>query len=207
MICMSSTFMSRTLSLGAFKPWKNHVWIGACIVRYAFHFMFFFHFPLQFFFVLFEPRWKWWQICCDAWCWLLTIYPCLPHPRLNLPNQNSLGLQFVFCVISLFRGPHRVGDVPWWLFVLSFLWPVVFLPVQEVVKTRDAKECVRAQKLAKLEFNTKLGMHSPLWTNRKGKERDRGNLPNELYQHIIERKFCISGCIRIRAALQPTLKK
>lgn len=53
-------------------------------------------------------------------------------------------------------------DVPWWLFVLSFLWPVVFLPVQELVKARDLKECVRAQKLAKLEFNTKLGMHSPL---------------------------------------------
>ncbi|GJJ79029.1 hypothetical protein EMPS_11388 [Entomortierella parvispora] len=106
MIWMSSTFMSRTLSLRAFKPWKNRVWIGVCIV--------------------------------------------------------SIGLQFVFCVISLFRGPHRVQEVPWWLFVLSFLWPVVFLPVQELVKTRDAKECVRAQKLAKLEFNTKLGMHSPL---------------------------------------------
>lgn len=53
-------------------------------------------------------------------------------------------------------------DVPWWLFVISFLWPIVFMPIQEVVKARDLKECIRAQKLAKLEFNTKLGMHSPL---------------------------------------------
>ncbi|KAG0027796.1 hypothetical protein BGZ81_005289 [Podila clonocystis] len=106
MVCMSGTFMSRTLSARAFAPWRNRVWIGAC-----------------------------------AAC---------------------LVLQFVFCVISLFRGPFRVQDVPWWLFVLSFMWPVVFLPVQELVKARDLKECVRAQKLAKLEFNTKLGMHSPL---------------------------------------------
>ncbi|KAF9171602.1 hypothetical protein BGX21_004610 [Mortierella sp. AD011] len=40
--------------------------------------------------------------------------------------------------------------------------PVVFLPIQEIAKARDQKECARAQKLAKLEFNTKLGMHSPL---------------------------------------------
>lgn len=74
----------------------------------------------------------------------------------------SLALQFVFCAVSLFRGPHKVNDVPWWLFVISFLWPIVFMPIQEVVKARDLKECIRAQKLAKLEFNTKLGMHSPL---------------------------------------------
>ncbi|KAF9090739.1 hypothetical protein BGX23_005760 [Mortierella sp. AD031] len=106
MVWMSSTFMSRALSLRTFKPWKNRTWIGACIV--------------------------------------------------------CLVLQFVFCAVSLFRGPHRVGDMPWWLSVLSFFWPILFMPIQEVVKARDLKECVRAQKLAKLEFNTKLGMHSPL---------------------------------------------
>ncbi|KAF9429528.1 hypothetical protein BGZ94_010368, partial [Podila epigama] len=106
MVCISATFMSRTLSVRAFAPWRNNVWIGACI--------------------------------------------------------TVLALQFVFCIISLFRGPHRIQDVPWWLFVLAFLWPIVFLPIQEFVKARDMRECVRAQKLAKLEFNTKLGMHSPL---------------------------------------------
>ncbi|KAI7818698.1 hypothetical protein BC939DRAFT_427480 [Gamsiella multidivaricata] len=106
MIWMSSTFISRTLSMRSFMPWKNKVWIGACV--------------------------------------------------------SSLTLQFVFCIISLFHGPFSVRSVSWWVFVLAFLWPLVFLPVQEVVKARDMKECVRAQKLAKLEFNTKLGMHSPL---------------------------------------------
>ncbi|KAF9179828.1 hypothetical protein BGZ50_006662 [Haplosporangium sp. Z 11] len=106
MVWMSSTFMSRALSVSTFKPWKNRVWIGACV--------------------------------------------------------TCLVFQFAFCIISLFRGPHRVQNIPWWLFVVSFLWPIVFLPIQEIVKARDLKECVRAQKLAKLEFNTKLGMHSPL---------------------------------------------
>ncbi|KAG0298939.1 hypothetical protein BGZ98_010429 [Dissophora globulifera] len=106
MVCLSSTFMSRTLSMVKFMPWKNRVWIGASV--------------------------------------------------------GSLVLQFVFCVVSLYRGPHRIDDIAWWVFLLAFVWPVVFLPAQEVVKARDLKECVRAQKLAKLEFNTKLGMHSPL---------------------------------------------
>ncbi|KAF9966406.1 hypothetical protein BGZ70_002422 [Mortierella alpina] len=106
MVWMSSTFMSRTLSMRSFMPWKNRIWIGASV--------------------------------------------------------SSMALQFVFCIISLFNGPHSPQSVPWWLFVVAFLWPIAFLPVQEIVKARDLKECVRAQKLAKLEFNTKLGMHSPL---------------------------------------------
>ncbi|KAG0251334.1 hypothetical protein BG011_007717 [Mortierella polycephala] len=106
MVCMSSTFMSRTLPVSTFKPWKNRVWIGACV--------------------------------------------------------TCLVFQFAFCIISLFKGPDRKQNIPWWFFVISFLWPIVFLPIQEIVKARDLKECVRAQKLAKLEFNTKLGMHSPL---------------------------------------------
>ncbi|ORZ08076.1 hypothetical protein BCR41DRAFT_378656 [Lobosporangium transversale] len=106
MIWMSSTFMSRTLSLRAFMPWKNRVWIGSCAA--------------------------------------------------------SMLLQIVFCIISVFRGPNSVQSVPWWIYIIAFFWPVVFMPVQEIVKARDMKECVRAQKLAKLEFNTKLGMHSPL---------------------------------------------
>ncbi|CAO3568429.1 unnamed protein product [Mortierella alpina] len=106
MVWMSSTFMSRTLSMRSFMPWKNRIWIGASV--------------------------------------------------------SSMALQFVFCIISLFNGPHSPQSVPWWLFVVAFLWPIAFVPVQEIVKARDLKECVRAQKLAKLEFNTKLGMHSPL---------------------------------------------
>ncbi|KAF9924116.1 hypothetical protein FBU30_005856 [Linnemannia zychae] len=64
--------------------------------------------------------------------------------------------------LVVINGPHKVNDLPWWLFVVAFLWPIAFMPIQEIVKARDMKECIRAQKLAKLEFNTKLGMHSPL---------------------------------------------
>ncbi|RUS17997.1 hypothetical protein BC937DRAFT_89258 [Endogone sp. FLAS-F59071] len=71
-------------------------------------------------------------------------------------------LQFVFCVLSLFSGPYSFSRLPWYVYLLALIWPIVFLPVQELAKMHDNKEYTRFQKRSKLEFSTKLGMHSPL---------------------------------------------
>jgi hypothetical protein len=71
-------------------------------------------------------------------------------------------LQFCFCAVSLSHGPFTLISIPWYTYFLGFIFPLVLVPVQEVVKLHDEKEFTRFQKRSKLEFSTKLGMHSPL---------------------------------------------
>ncbi|EIE87632.1 hypothetical protein RO3G_12343 [Rhizopus delemar RA 99-880] len=74
----------------------------------------------------------------------------------------SIILQFCFCAVSLAHGPFELSRFPWFIYFLGFAWPIVLIPVQELVKMHDNKEFTRFQKRSKLEFSTKLGMHSPL---------------------------------------------
>ncbi|KAJ1718945.1 hypothetical protein LPJ53_006196, partial [Coemansia erecta] len=69
-----------------------------------------------------------------------------------------------FAVAGLVMGLTRaeVGRIPWYSYVLALPAPVVLLPLQDLCKMHDRKRWTRFQKLAKLEFNTKLGLHSPL---------------------------------------------
>ncbi|KAI8393407.1 uncharacterized protein BYT42DRAFT_550947 [Radiomyces spectabilis] len=75
---------------------------------------------------------------------------------------SSIALQFVFCAVSLYDGPFPLSRIPWYVYFLGLIWPVIVVPVQELVKLHDEKEFTRFQKRSKLEFSTKLGMHSPL---------------------------------------------
>ncbi|CAM0141394.1 unnamed protein product [Umbelopsis sp. WA50703] len=75
---------------------------------------------------------------------------------------TSIALQFAFCAVSLAQGPYSIRGLPWYIYFLGFAFVVVLLPVQELVKMHDLKEFTRFQKRSKLEFSTKLGMHSPL---------------------------------------------
>ncbi|KAJ1946816.1 hypothetical protein GGF37_000906 [Kickxella alabastrina] len=59
-------------------------------------------------------------------------------------------------------GVRPGARVPWYTFVLGLAGPLVLLPVQDACKMHDRKRWTRLQKLAKIEFNTKLGLHSPL---------------------------------------------
>eukprot|EP00736_Rhodelphis_marinus_P004134 Rmarinus@m.21979 len=54
-------------------------------------------------------------------------------------------------------------DVPWLAyFLILVVWPCGVLVVDELVKRKDLPRVVRHQKRQRLEFNTKLGMHSPI---------------------------------------------
>lgn len=74
----------------------------------------------------------------------------------------SIILQFCFCAVSINHGPFELSKIPWFVYFLGFAWPIILIPVQELVKMHDNKEFTRFQKRSKLEFSTKLGMHSPL---------------------------------------------
>jgi hypothetical protein len=51
--------------------------------------------------------------------------------------------------------------LPWYFYVLYVLFPFVCLVVNEYVKPMEAKHAVRAEKLRRLQFETRLGAWSP----------------------------------------------
>ncbi|KAL0077234.1 hypothetical protein J3Q64DRAFT_1640643, partial [Phycomyces blakesleeanus] len=75
---------------------------------------------------------------------------------------TSIILQICFCAVSLSNGPFDLARIPWFVYFIGLGFPLVLVPVQELVKMHDNKEFTRFQKRSKLEFSTKLGMHSPL---------------------------------------------
>ncbi|TPX40139.1 hypothetical protein SeMB42_g06136 [Synchytrium endobioticum] len=71
-------------------------------------------------------------------------------------------LQILFAVISLIHNPLHLKLLSWRTWFVTVAYLLLVLPIQELVKLHDSREWSQFQKRAKLEFNTKLGMHSPL---------------------------------------------
>ncbi|KAJ2840602.1 hypothetical protein FBU31_000274, partial [Coemansia sp. 'formosensis'] len=74
----------------------------------------------------------------------------------------SLLLTCVFAALILAFGDARISRVAWYTYLIAFAGPLALLPLQDMCKLHDKKRWTRLQKLAKLEFKTKLGQHSPL---------------------------------------------
>ncbi|KAJ2702444.1 hypothetical protein FB645_004263 [Coemansia sp. IMI 203386] len=77
----------------------------------------------------------------------------------------TLGLTFAASALLLSLGLGKHADlsrVPWYTYLIGLAGPLVLLPLQDMCKLHDRKRWTRLQKLAKLEFKTKLGLHSPL---------------------------------------------
>jgi len=52
--------------------------------------------------------------------------------------------------------------LPWPIYALVFTWPIVIVLIQELVKYRYRKFFENEQHWLKIEFDTRLGMHSPV---------------------------------------------
>ena len=78
----------------------------------------------------------------------------------------SIVLQIVFSLVSFLVRPSylalSLGMLSWYAYVVAFASLLLILPIQEFVKYFDRRRFLRNQKRAKLVFNTKLGMHSPV---------------------------------------------
>ncbi len=78
----------------------------------------------------------------------------------------TLLLQVLFCTLSqtlsslaAISGLHSVPVAAW---CVGFIWPVVVLGLEEILKYADKRQFSDMQSFLKLEFGTKLGMHSPV---------------------------------------------
>ncbi|KAJ1549648.1 hypothetical protein HK405_006518 [Cladochytrium tenue] len=74
----------------------------------------------------------------------------------------SVGLQLAFNFVSLRGSSVTWSSVPFYFYIVMAALPAIQPPVHELVKLDDKKSWLRFQKFSKLQFNTKLGMHSPL---------------------------------------------
>jgi hypothetical protein len=88
------------------------------------------------------------------------------YPWYNKPwifaSVTSLVLQGVFLVGFWSGQRYSIEGMQWWVWVVGIGSAGGVLGLQEWFKRMDRREFVNWQRRLKLEFNTKLGMHSPL---------------------------------------------
>ena len=102
-----------------------------------------------------EPLWKLWRFV--SWQYIVLVTGTFLLQIVHFAINQAL-------IVNTY-GLQRVADlssVPFYVWVVGFAWPVVMLPVQEALKYHDKRLYVREQCHIKLEFETKLGMHSPI---------------------------------------------
>ncbi|XP_053203467.1 transmembrane protein 94-like [Panonychus citri] len=56
---------------------------------------------------------------------------------------------------------NEFSSVPLYIIILAFLWPLILIVINSLVKGHEIKISERQQRRARLEFGTKLGMNSP----------------------------------------------
>jgi len=88
-------------------------------------------------------------------CWvaisLLLIFGQLFYNQLLL--QVNLGSSEL---------PHKfLASLPLHVWLISFLWPILLIGINLLVKQAEIKATIRQQRRARFDFNTKLGMNSP----------------------------------------------
>ncbi|KAJ3071153.1 hypothetical protein HDU98_005729 [Podochytrium sp. JEL0797] len=91
--------------------------------------------------------------------------PPWKNPVWVLVSVLTILFQLIFSAVSLSILPPTsvsLRDLPWHVIFVTCFGVLINVPIQEVVKRYDKQNWVRSQKLAQLQFNTKLGMHSPL---------------------------------------------
>lgn len=73
----------------------------------------------------------------------------------------SLVLQVAFFLVFTYSDLSLFAKLEWYIYLIIFLWPIAILFMNELVKSIERKRYIREQKILKLRFETKLGMHSP----------------------------------------------
>lgn len=97
--------------------------------------------------------------------WIMSILP--PKPFGNglwaFVAVLCIGIQVAFFAVSCHDSVFKLNQIPFWVYIIGLVTsPLLSLPLQEIAKNHDRNEWKKYQRRRKLEFNTKLGMHSPL---------------------------------------------
>jgi hypothetical protein len=80
----------------------------------------------------------------------------------KLTLARRVVLQTAFFVISLRADLALLSQITWPVWLIVFGWVPLLIATHEGIKRIDLNDYIRQQTIMKLEFNTKLGMHSPI---------------------------------------------
>ena len=98
-----------------------------------------------------KPVWRLWRF--TSWQYLTVAVAMLV-------------LQVIYCVLSQELSPadgiSDLSDVPVSVWCIGFAWPLVVIGIAETLKYIDKRQVSDMQSFLKLQFGTKLGMHSPV---------------------------------------------
>ena len=102
-----------------------------------------------------QPLWRLWRFI--SWQYILV-------------TSTAVLLQVLFCVLSQLIDEWRgnlvaissLASIPASVWSIGVLWPPVAMVLSEILKHIDKKKLFEAQTLLRLQFGTKLGMHSPV---------------------------------------------
>eukprot|EP00656_Telonema_subtile_P029930 TRINITY_DN32980_c0_g1_i2.p1 TRINITY_DN32980_c0_g1~~TRINITY_DN32980_c0_g1_i2.p1 ORF type:complete len:915 (-),score=258.58 TRINITY_DN32980_c0_g1_i2:163-2907(-) len=94
-----------------------------------------------------------------------------PHGSWWVVVVASLVLQAVtavFASLMVTNGEDIIRRFSWKVALVGLLWPFVTMVVDNMIKKHDGKQFVARKSWLMLDFNTKLGMHSPVANYERG---------------------------------------
>lgn len=102
-----------------------------------------------------EPVWKLWKYA--SWQYIVATIFVVTLQLIYFTISQSF-------IIHVYERPHITGldSVPIYVWIIGLLWLLALIPVQELLKYHHKKRFNHLQTHLKLEFETKLGMHSPV---------------------------------------------
>lgn len=102
-----------------------------------------------------EPVWKLWKYV--SWQYIVVSIVVVMSQVLYFAVSQTF-------IVHVYGRQHiaNLDSVPFYVWLIGLLWLTVLLPVQELLKNRHKKRFEHLQTHLKLEFETKLGMHSPV---------------------------------------------
>ena len=102
-----------------------------------------------------EPLWKLWKYV--SWQYVAATITVVVAQVIYFAISQTF-------IVRVFERRHVAGlaSVPVYVWIVGILWLIVLLPIQELLKYHNRKRFKHLQTHLKLEFETKLGMHSPV---------------------------------------------
>ena len=102
-----------------------------------------------------EPTWNMWRYL--SWQYVVVLFIVIVMQIVYFVVSQTLAV----ALISANDIVWTIEDIPWYVWILGFLWIIPQLILQELLKWNSRKMFVRTQRKLRLAFETKLGMNSP----------------------------------------------